>query len=370
MKLVVIGLALTVAFAAPAAAQFMPPADQPDLTVDRATRTAVVDSVLRHLRDEYVFPEKAAEMERAIRRRVQRKEYEAITSAKVFAESLTAHLQAVSQDKHLRVRYSHEPLQPFVEHGDPSTEDRARMDRMARLRNYGFEKVERLRGNVGYLDLRGFMGVTGGAGATAAAAMSFLANSDALIVDLRQNGGGAPEMVALVSSYLFPEGERVHLNDLYFRPANQTTQFWTLPYVPGTRSAGKDVYVLTSRRTFSAAEEFTYNLKNLKRATIVGEVTGGGAHPGGFARLDEHFGAFIPSGRAINPISKTNWEGTGVKPDIEVPADQALKTAHLDALRKRVAQATEPMEKQALERAIEDVEKGEAAAAGPPRGGS
>jgi C-terminal processing protease CtpA/Prc len=198
--------------------------------------------------------------------------------------------------------------------------------------NFGFEKLERLEGNVGYIDLRGFAPAEM-AGESAAAAMNFLTNTDALIIDLRKNGGGDPSMVALLCSYLFSP-EPVHLNDLYFRPDDSTHQWWTFPYVPGKRYEDKPVYLLTSQRTFSAEEEFTYNLKNLKRVTIVGETTGGGAHPGGGRPLDDHFGMFVPTGRAINPITKTNWEGTGVPPDVAVPADAALKTAHLAALRK------------------------------------
>ncbi|MEX2114665.1 MAG: S41 family peptidase, partial [Pirellulales bacterium] len=193
------------------------------------------------------------------------------------------------------------------------------------------EKVERLEGNIGYIQLRGFHPAELG-GKAAAEAMQAVADTDALIIDLCTNGGGAPSMVALVCSYLFGP-EPVHLNDLYFRPDDRTHQWWTLPYLPGDRYVGKPVYVLTSERTFSAAEEFAYNLKNLKRATIVGETTGGGANPGGRKRLDDHFTMFLPSGRAINPITKTNWEGTGVTPDVAVPAELALKAAQLAALK-------------------------------------
>jgi C-terminal processing protease CtpA/Prc len=169
--------------------------------------------------------------------------------------------------------------------------------------NCAFEKVERLAANIGYLKFNGFMdpGVCGG---TATAAMNFLGNVDAIIIDLRANGGGDPKMVAYLSTYLF--GEVTHLNDLYNRKEDSTTQFWTLRDVPGKRLAGKPVFVLTSKRTFSGAEEFSYNLKMLKRATIVGETTGGGAHPVSGHRVDDHFMIGVPFARAVNPISKTN----------------------------------------------------------------
>jgi len=168
-------------------------------------------------------------------------------------------------------------------------------------------------------------------GETAAAAMNLLANTDALIIDLRKNGGGDPAMVQLVCSYLF--SQRTHLNDIYSRPDNRTEEFWTKTDMPGKPYGDKPVFVLTSSRTFSGAEEFSYNLKNLNRATIVGETTGGGAHPVNARRLGKDFLIMVPFARAINPITKTNWEGTGVKPDVEVPAAQALKVAHLLAVR-------------------------------------
>jgi C-terminal processing protease CtpA/Prc len=327
---------LTFALACLLTAQAQQPREQPDMTVDAAARAEVIDSVLKKLNDAYVFPEVAKKMEHAIRERVQKKEYDSITSASKFAQTLTSHLQEVSRDKHLRVNYSHNPIPPETARREPSPEERERFHSFIKSVNFGFEKVERLNGNIGYIDLRGFMDANLG-GETVVAAMNFLTNTDALIIDLRQNGGGSPAMVALISSYLF--NEHTHLNDLYWREGDRTQQWWTAPYVPGKRYGNKDVYVLTSKRTFSAAEEFTYNLKNLKRATIVGETTGGGAHPGGPSRINEHFAVWVPRGRAINPISKTNWEGTGVEPDIKVPADEALKTAHLAAVNK-VAEKT------------------------------
>ncbi len=332
------------------------PPDQPDLTIDAATRSSVIESALKKLNDFYVFPETAKKMEQAVRERMGRKEYDQITSAKALATTLQNHLQEVSHDKHLRMMYSAEALPPERNNHEPGPEEIARQLEFMRTVNFGFEKVERLPGNVGYIDLRGFQPAEFGA-ETVVAAMNFLANTDALIIDLRRNGGGEPAMVALISSYLFG-AEPVHLNDLYFRPDNSTRQWWTLPYVPGKRYGdNKEVYVLTSKRTFSAAEEFTYNLKNLKRATIIGETTGGGAHPGGPRRINEHFGIWIPTGRAINPISKTNWEGVGVKPDIDVPADQALKVAHIAAMNKVLGRVTEPERRGAIKQAIESVQK-------------
>ena len=185
------------------------PADQPDLTIDTATRSAVIEGALKKLNDNYVFPETAKKMEQDVRERIGRKEYDQITSAKALATTLQNHLQEVSHDKHLRVIYSAEPMPAEGNNREPRPEERARQLEFLRTVNYGFEKVERLPGNVGYLDLRGFMSAQSG-GETVVAAMNFLANTDALIVDLRRNGGGDPAMVALISSYLF-DSDPVHL---------------------------------------------------------------------------------------------------------------------------------------------------------------
>jgi len=217
------------------------------------------------------------------------------------------------------------------------------------------EKFEHLPGNIAYLELGGFLNAET-SGDALAAAMTLVADSDALIVDLRRNGGGDPATVALISSYLF-DGEPVHLNDLYYRWSGQTQQYWTHAWVPGKRyGADKPVYVLTSGRTFSAAEEFTNNLKTLRRATIVGATTGGGANPGDVFKLAEHVGVFIPTGRAINPITKTNWEGTGVTPDVAVPQEQALLTAQIMAMRPLVEKLTDPWRKEGASKALAELQ--------------
>ncbi len=304
-------------------------------SVDATKRVEIIEGALKALNDAYVFPETAKKMEQAIHERMQRKEYDEITDGRTLANRLTADLQAVSKDKHLRIIFN-DGNSPFF---TQQTADPATRKHLSAMRNFSFEKVERLSGNVGYLDLRGFESPEL-ASETAAAAMAFLANTDALIFDLRQNGGGDPAMVAFLCSYLF--NQRTHLNDLYSRPDNSTEEFWTRDDVPGKRYGDKPVFVLTSSRTFSGAEEFSYNLKNLKRATIVGETTGGGAHPVNAKRLGKDFMITVPFARAISPITKTNWEGVGVKPDVDVPAAQALKAAHLLAIRAIQPKVTQP----------------------------
>src|SRR5262245_26015696 len=307
-----------------------------DPSIDSTTRATLIDNLIQKLHDQYIFPEIAQQMDAAIRAKAGSGAYDELTTLEDLCERLTADVQEVSHDKHLRLFYRAEPVLED-EPEQPTPEQFEEFRYAMSLLNFGFARVERLPGNVGYLDLRGFVPTSVG-GEAAVAAMNLLAHTGALIVDLRQNGGGDPEMVALITSYLFDQ--MTNLNNMYWRDGDRTKQFWTLPYVPGRRfGAGKPVYVLTSSHTFSGAEEFAYNLKNLRRATIIGEVTGGGAHPVGRFAITPHVGAHIPVGRAVNPISGTNWEGTGVTPDIAVPQEDALRTAQILALRYVLEQA-------------------------------
>jgi retinol-binding protein 3 len=291
--------------------------------VDAATRAKVIDGAVAALKETYVFPETAKKMEEAVRTHQQKGDYDAISDGDDFAKRLTDDFQTISHDKHLHVMFSPATLPDFDnQKPDPKREAEERKD-MERM-NCGFKKAEILEGNIGYLKFD-FFADPGICGPTVVAAMNFLANVDAAIFDLRENGGGDPKMVAFVSSYLF--AERTHLNDLWTRKGDVTEQYWTDPYVPGKRLNGKPAFVLTSKNTFSGGEEFTNNLKVLKRATIVGETTGGGAHPVRGHRITEHFGIGVPFARAINPITHTNWEGTGVAPDEKVDASQALEVA-------------------------------------------
>ena len=291
--------------------------------IDAATRAKVIDGAVTELNDTYVFPETAKKMEEAVRAHQQKGDYDAISDGDDFAKRLTDDFQATSHDRHLHVMFSPAALPDFDnQKPDPKreAEERKQMERL----NCGFKKAEILEGDIGYLKLD-FFADPGICGPTVVAAMNFLANVDAAIFDLRENGGGDPKMVAFVSSYLF--AERTHLNDLWTRKGDVTEQYWTETYVLGKRLDGKPAFVLTSKSTSSGGEEFTNNLKVLKRAMIVGETTGGGAHPVRSHQITEHFGIGVPFARAINPVTHTDWEGTGVEPDVKVDAPQALEVA-------------------------------------------
>lgn len=351
MKRLFAAAALGLAFFA-AAVHAQQRAPQPDATLDAATRSEVIDAVVRNLKDYYVFPEVAAEVEKDIRARQRRKEFDSVTSAAALARLLTERLREVSRDKHLSVNYSERPV-PARRGGEPTAEERQGLRNYGADINYGFERVERLAGNVGYIRLNLFFPVEYG-GETAVAAMRLLADTEALIIDLRGNDGGQPDMIVLLESYLFGH-EPVQLNGLFRRQTNAVRQYWTMPYVPGPRYVGKEVYVLTSRRTFSGGEAFAYDLKNLKRATLVGETTEGAANPRDVYRINEHFWMGVPTARPVSPVTQTNWEGTGVEPDVAVPAELALKTAHLAALKKLLegsAASTDEAGKERLRKAV------------------
>lgn len=334
-------LALLFAAANLASAQGMPGGpNQPDMKLDAAQRGALIDSVIAELNKSYVFPAQAKKMEAALRKHQKQGDYNSVTSAAKMSDLLTSQLVAETNDKHLRVMYSAQALPPLMAENKPSPEQRAEELNGMKAGNFGIERVERLPFNIGYLDLRAFAS-TRDAGDAIAAAMTLLSNTSALIIDLRKNGGGEPATVALLASYLL-DG-RTHLNDIYYRAGDRTEQMWSSDVVPGVRyGQARDVYVLTSKHTFSAAEDFSYSMKQLKRVTLVGETTGGGAHPGDVMHLNQHFAMFVPNGRSINPVTKTDWEVVGVTPDIKSTAEDALKTAQTTILQKMVAAEKNP----------------------------
>ena len=292
-----------------------------NVTVDAAERKKVIDGVQTELKEYYVEPAVAQQMADTLKGHEARGDYDAISDGDVFAARLTKDLQEVSHDKHLRVDFN-----PFKmpARGEPTPEDEARFHQQMEHDNCAFDKVEILPNNIGYIKFDGFMDASF-CGPTVVAAMGFVAHTDAIIFDLRQNGGGQPAMVTLIASYLFDRP--THLIDIYNRKEDSTTQNWTLSYLPGPRLTKQPVFVLTSTRTFSGAEEFAFDLKNQKRAVVVGEKTGGGAHPVAGHTVADYFMLGVPFAKSLDPVTKTNWEGTGVEPDVKVLAADALTTA-------------------------------------------
>jgi hypothetical protein len=326
-------------------------ADDGSVTDEQMSGREIVTTALSLLRTNYVFPEVAEQAAIAVEARLAAGEYDNLDEI-TLTELLTSHLQEITKDKHLRVRLGGGPGPgtPGPEHG-PEPEDRElrrlKMRQMGRLDNFGIRRTERLDGNVGYLDVRRVAMPTN-AGPAITAAMELVAGTYALILDLRYNGGGSPEGVLYWCSYLLDE-KPIHLNDIYHADSGETRQFWTLPYLPGTRYVDRPVYVLISGRTFSGGEEFCYNLQALGRAELIGETTGGGAHPTRPFPVSRAVHIGIPFARSINPITGTNWQGTGVIPDVAVPEAEAYDVAYGKALRHVLAldDVPPPIERQA-----------------------
>ncbi|RZJ73862.1 S41 family peptidase [Flavobacterium sp.] len=318
--------------------------------LSKKLKNEVIESLISNLNDNYVFPEVAAKIASDLKSKQKSGVYSKISDPKEFAKILTDDLRNISHDKHLGVRF-YGDMMPDVNDAEVEKRQQEIQQHVMKVANYGFRKVEILQGNVGYLKIDGFapadLGATG-----ANASMAFLANTDAMIIDLRENHGGEPEMVLFLASYFFKSD--VHLNDLYYRKANRTDSFRTKD--PSGARYEKPVYILTSSRTFSGGEEFAYDFQTQKRATLIGETTGGGANPGDEMMLKGRFSAFIPTGRAINPVTKTNWEGIGVIPDVKMAAEDALQHAHETALKSLLAMAPETY-KDYFQRALDRVLK-------------
>lgn len=282
----------------------------------------LVNLLKEKIANNYVMEESVPEIISALSSVQQKAEFNSTDDPAKIAEILNATLQR--HDKHFAVRWidpAHN-TEKVVHEGWFSKLDR---------KNSGFQRVEILDGNIGYIDFWGFDNVNAKSKSRAHSAMQFVAETDALIFDLRKNGGGSADMVRLISSYLLKG--RVHLNSIYWKETDSVTEFWTYSDIENGAQSEVPVYVLTSIDTFSAAEEFAYNLKALKRATIVGETTKGGANPWKFFDLSENFRVAIPIAKAVNPITKTNWEGIGVQPDIVASKDSAFNVAYKLALK-------------------------------------
>jgi len=304
--------------AAPSASDANRATSQPG-ALDSAQRKRIVDSVIANLKQHYFDRDAARKMADALAQHQKRGDYDAVPDPAAFAALVTQHMREVIPDRHLSFDYFQEPLppQPATQAALPSPQYREAMTQQ----NCTFEKVELLSRNIGYLKLNSFPDPEV-CRVAAMAAMTYVNHADAVIFDLRDNRGGSPEMVQFFGAYLFDHPE------YWYNPRENTTeQSWTRSPVSGSELADKPVFVLTSARTASGAEQFSYDLKMLKRATLIGETTAGAAHSGVFHRLDDHFGMGIPEVKAINPYSVSDWAEVGVEPDVRVSAPTALDVA-------------------------------------------
>ena len=348
-KKLVAGLMLSMLLSIPALAAEAAPLKEAD-------RAAIVQTLVAKINANYIDPDVAERVGRALASKHAKGGYASAASAQALSEALAKDMRELSGDKHFGARV----IEGFSESsGSSDLPSRAKIeewrDESAR-RGYEIQKIERLPGNVGYIELRGFGGLEF-VGQAYTAAMQLMAGTDALILDLRRNGGGSPASVAYLMSHFFPFGDQRHLIDIYSRPDNTTQQYWTVPTIAPRYD--KPVYVLTSARTFSGGEDFAYGIQAQKRGTLIGETTGGGSNPVRWYSAGNDIAVAIPTARTTNFVTKTNWEHVGVKPDVAVPAAQALQTAHAAILRNLVSSAKEDKDRTELQRLLAMVENGE-----------
>ena len=310
--------------------------------IDQRTQGAILDSVSAVMDTMYVLPDVAAKTVAQWRKQFKKGTYRPLVDPVDFVQRLQEDADAVYRNKHFGMAV----FPPF----DPETEGKREVDpreteralQAMRRQNFGFRKIEILPGNTGYLRLDQFAS-TDQAADVAIGAMNYLSNSDAIIFDLRGNGGGDASMIRLLTSYLFKDQQ--HLIDWYVRDIGETVQSWTQDYVPGRRLTEIPVYVLTSDRTASAAEEFAFDLQHLKRATVVGDTTAGAGHTVNtvFIHFDKfRVGMRVPYGNAVDPKTGKGWEGRGVIPEIAVPTENALIAAQLDAMKRLKEKSASP----------------------------
>ncbi|MFD2368111.1 S41 family peptidase [Pseudoduganella sp. GCM10020061] len=321
-----------------------------DMAIDAATRKSVIEGVIGRLHQHYVFPETAARVEAVLRTRLNDGAYDQITSARQFAQTLSKTLIETAGDRHMRVRYWPTP----IVHGfEPEDDPKAYQEALAQEAHadHGVTRVERMSGNIGYLKIDVFPPAAF-VSDVYASAMRLLNGTDALIIDLRDNRGGEPDAVALMESYFFDQPTL--MNTVFERRTGKAREYWTTRDIKGPAyGQSKPIYILTSKYTFSGGEDLSYSMRARVRATLVGETTGGGANPGDMRRVQAHFSVFIPDGRAINPVTGTNWEGVGVSPDIAVAPAEALSTARILALKAVMATAQDARQRTELATLLE-----------------
>jgi hypothetical protein len=304
-----------------------------------STVTKIGDLML----DYYIIKDKAEEASERLKLNLRINKYYSLNGGEL-ANALVEDLQSITNDKHIMIKFYPEgDAAPYYleqeKNKDEDFEPSESSLKRSRGNNYGFKEVSILNANIGYLKLDGFYDIRNPETTkAAAAAMDFLSHANGIIIDLSENSGGDPATLQFLISYFFKVEPATHYNTFHFRDGKDNyLEKHTLPYVPGERKPKMPIYIITSQHTFSAGEALAYALKNLDRATIIGQTTGGGAHAADFKFINDFFDMSIPMARAINPTSKTNWEGVGVKPDVEIEMSKAKVYAHASLIKAAIA---------------------------------
>lgn len=311
----------------------------------------LIDTVNLRLKNNYVFPEKADLIAKFLKSQVKKKTYALLSKdPRKLAEQIQADIYNVHRDPHMFVNYDPSFAERNKDAAKPNDEEMLENRRYWQENNYSFKKVELLPGNIGYFPFNNFVKYIKEAKPIIASALGFLSNSIAIIIDLRDNGGGEPAMVSQLESYFFKE--KTHMNDMVNRSSKDTTFYYADPAKTDGLTLSMPIYILTSKKTFSAAEDFIYAMQQAKRAVVVGEVTGGGAHPQMPFSVGQGFVVHIPFARSLNPVTKTDWEVTGVIPEFKVDASKALVKAQELIFRKHQTSAKTENEKHKFEYSI------------------
>lgn len=318
----------------------------------------IIKELCKIIEEYYIFPETAEKISDFLLNKLEKGLYNGITEPINFERIISNDMVEVSNDLHFYFEY--DPSQALnlqqeeVEDQEESEEEFPELKgrlRYEQYKNFHITKAERLPGNIGFIKLNDFPPAEF-AGEIVIGALQFLANTNAIIFDIRNNGGGYPSMVALIVSYFLVPSTKL-LTSFYERKKDEYSESRALPYIPGRRFPDKPLYVLISRRTASGAEEFAYILKMLERATLVGETTRGAANPVDIIPVLDKFVIWIPIGRPINPISNDSWEGKGVSPHINICQEEALEKAHILAFKELLKKESDKEIKKMLEFELE-----------------
>ncbi|MGE3468607.1 MAG: S41 family peptidase [Pyrinomonadaceae bacterium] len=336
-------------------------AQQPKLT--RELKSETIEALADLVRERYAHKDVGEKLHALLKNNLTRGKYDSILVPDEFSNAVTDDLRSLNSDKHLALNYSPRPAATQAGTNTAAStapqitpeEQARRASEFNRLMNFGFKNVRFLNGNVGYLRFDYFDAFLDYSAPVVDASMGFLKNADAIIIDLRYNGGGSPQMVNYIAGFFFEE--RTLSGTSYDRLTDTTSKNFIEPQPSQKRISNVDLFILTSPATVSAAEGLAYDLKYLKKAMVIGETSAGAANPGRTTRVNDLFVAFIPNRHGMNVVTGTNWEGTGVPVDLVVPAQDALRKANIEALRRLQQNTTSSFKKQRLGKYITFLEK-------------